>query len=470
MISKRNQAGMLGLDAAMALLVLSVLIGLASLWIFKLMDAQEFRIAADKQKAVAEALSKYLKDNYSVVLASATATVPVQITVTMLRNTNYLPAGFVETNGFGQTLIGLARKPNPNQLEAIVLTTGGQAVSELGVRTIAENLGGPGGFISSTTPNVIQGARGGWQVALSNYAMNPGPGHTASALFLMDGTLANDYLYRNAIPDHPELNTMNTALNMGGNNINNAGAITATGNVSTSSDVIARAVTASATITAATANITGETYTGGWFRTRGDTGWYSEKWGGGIYQADPDWVRIYNNKGLYTGGTVAAGQVTSAGSISANGRLSTSEFLAIGGLAIPGAPCSDNKLIAKSLTGVTLSCDGSKWISASSGPGQLAYVGTYWGNVTRTNPGTSPIYVNAYGGNGTGGTCTNRYQMTASVLYGTWVIVANSEHTYDVGVKTTSVGFMVPGGSAYTVTSNPYTCGAGVINLTEFTP
>ncbi|MEZ1842002.1 shufflon system plasmid conjugative transfer pilus tip adhesin PilV, partial [Pseudomonas putida] len=268
MINKRKQAGMLGLDAIMALLVLSVLISLGSVWIIKQMDSQDFRIAADKQRAVADAVSKYLKDNFSTVLASATATNPVQITVPMLRNTNFLPAGFTDTNGFGQTIVGLARKPNANQLEAIVLTTGGQAISELGIRTIAENLGGPGGFISSSNTNVIQGVRGGWQVALSNYAINPGAGHTASALFLMDGQLANDYLYRNAVPGRPELNSMNTDLSIGGHNINNAAAINAFGDVTTSADVNARNVTATNTVTAATANITGETYTGGWFRSR----------------------------------------------------------------------------------------------------------------------------------------------------------------------------------------------------------
>ena len=87
--------------------------------------------------------------------------------------------------------------------------------------------------------------------------------------------------------------------------------MTATGNITTTSNVTARTVTA-----------TGETYTGGWFRTRGDTGWYSEKWGGGIYQSDADYVRIYNNKGLATGGTLAGGRVVSSGTISATGRVS----------------------------------------------------------------------------------------------------------------------------------------------------
>lgn len=374
MINKRNQAGMLAVDAVMTLLVLSILLSLASVWVIRQMDAQDFRIAADKQKAVAEAVSKYLKDNFSTVLANATATNPVQITVPMLRNTNFLPPGFTDTNGFGQTIIGLARKPNPNQLEAIVLTTGGQAISELGIRTIAENLGGPGGFVSSSNANIIQGVRGGWQVALSNFAINPGAGHTASALFLMDGQLANDYLYRNAVPSHPELNTMNTDLSIGGHNINNVAAINASGNVTTSADVNARNVTATNTLNATTANIAGETYTGGWFRSRGDTGWYSEKWGGGIYQSDPDWVRIYNNKGLATGGGIVGGQIHSSGTLSASGRLSTGEYLSIAGQAVEGAACNDNSLIAKNASGQTLSCQSGVWRSAtSSAPKCTAY-------------------------------------------------------------------------------------------------
>lgn len=325
MISKRHQYGFLSLDMAIGLVVLSIVITLATMWQIKQLDAQEYRIAADQQRTIAEAQSKYLKDNFSAVLANATATVPVQITVPMLINTHHLPAGFSSTNVFGQTIIGLARKPNPNQLEVIVVTTGGQTIPEMGIRAIAENLGGPGGFISSNNPDIVQGVRGGWQVSLSNYAIAPGPGHTASALFLMDGTLANDYLYRNAVPNHPELNTMNTDLGMGGHDINNAGTITASGNVATSGDLSGNNVTASATVSGSTANITGETYTGGWFRSRGDTGWYSEKWGGGIYQSDPDWLRIYNNKSLTTGGALVGGQVVSLGNMTSSGRLSTNE-------------------------------------------------------------------------------------------------------------------------------------------------
>ncbi|AAY93924.1 shufflon system plasmid conjugative transfer pilus tip adhesin PilV [Pseudomonas protegens] len=365
--SKRKQAGMLTIDAVMALMVLAVLTTLATGLIIRQLDSQDYEIAANKQKTIAEALSKYVKDNYSTVLANATATAPVQITVPMLINTKYLPAGFADSNSFGQIIVGLARKPNPNQLEVIALSTGGQAIPELGIRSIAEHLGGPGGFISTTSPNVIQGVRGGWQLALSNYAINPGPGHTASALFLMDGDLANDYLYRNAVPNRPELNRMNTHIDMGENDINNTG-----------------------TLNASTANVTGETYTGGWFRTRGDTGWYSEKWGGGIYQSDADYVRIFNDKGLATGGEVAAGKVTSSSTITASGRLATKEYLSIGGLASEGTACNDNKLIAKNSAGLTLSCQGGMWQKAvvTSNLKGTFVVGTFNNGCRQPNPFT----------------------------------------------------------------------------------
>lgn len=200
----------------------------------------------------------------------------------------------------------------------------------------------------------------------------------------MDGTLANDYLYRNAVPNHPELNVMNTDLGMDGNDINNAGAITASDNVATSGDLSGNNVTASATVSGSTANIAGETYTGGWFRSRGNTGWYSEKWGGGIYQSDPDWLRIYNNKSLTTGGALVGGQVVSLGNMTSSGRLSTNEYLSIGGVATEGAGCGDSKLIAKNASGAALSCENGIWKTTG---GKDRWGGSFW---TATHSGGCP--------------------------------------------------------------------------------
>lgn len=44
-----------------------------------------------------------------------------------------------------------------------------------------------------------------------------------------------------------------------------------------------------------------------WLRTYGDTGWYSQTYGGGWYMRDTGWIRAYNNKGVYTGGNIESG-------------------------------------------------------------------------------------------------------------------------------------------------------------------
>ena len=57
-----------------------------------------------------------------------------------------------------------------------------------------------------------------------------------------------------------------------------------------------------------TADINTDTiYASNWFRSRGNTGWYSEDYGGGWYMADSDWIRAYNGKGITTTGNMSIG-------------------------------------------------------------------------------------------------------------------------------------------------------------------
>ena len=55
----------------------------------------------------------------------------------------------------------------------------------------------------------------------------------------------------------------------------------------------------------------GAVYSNNWFRSSGNTGWYSETYGGGIYMVDSTWVQTYNGKRFYSsggfGGTVLYG-------------------------------------------------------------------------------------------------------------------------------------------------------------------
>lgn len=47
-------------------------------------------------------------------------------------------------------------------------------------------------------------------------------------------------------------------------------------------------------------------YASDWFRSEGNTGWYSQRWGGGWYMLDTSWIRVYGNKSIYTEGMVEA--------------------------------------------------------------------------------------------------------------------------------------------------------------------
>lgn len=74
-----------------------------------------------------------------------------------------------------------------------------------------------------------------------------------------------------------------------------------------SGDITAPGKVKGKTITA-TADINTDTiYASNWFRSRGNTGWYSEDYGGGWYMADSDWIRAYNGKGITTTGNMSIG-------------------------------------------------------------------------------------------------------------------------------------------------------------------
>lgn len=40
-------------------------------------------------------------------------------------------------------------------------------------------------------------------------------------------------------------------------------------------------------------------YAGNWFRSRGDSGWYNESYGGGIWMHDSNWIKTYGGKSFY---------------------------------------------------------------------------------------------------------------------------------------------------------------------------
>lgn len=248
--SRRAMAGMTLLEVILGLSILAlVTIGLNQLadrWA----DDTKDTVAASQVRTFGEAVKSYIKDNYAAVQGVATATTPAIIDVPTLIAAQKLPAGYQNSNAFGQATCALVLQPTANRLQAMVITEGGQTMGDPSLATVAATVGGSGGGVYSTDPVTIKGAVGGWQIGLGTYENLPNnlgkrcngsagnvrltPGHPMMALWFENGDVSSAFLARDAVPGRPELNAMNTPLMM--NSVQTMGAACTTGAIARASD------------------------------------------------------------------------------------------------------------------------------------------------------------------------------------------------------------------------------------------
>lgn len=287
-------------------------------------DEYRNTVAAGQARTVQNAVNKYISDNATTISASATATNPVTLTVPTLVSAGYLPPGYSSTNNFSATYQTKIFQPAIGKFHVMTFLTGGVDLKLSQARKIATSIGATGGYIEK---GVAKGALGAWSENLSAFGgFNPGDGHIVIAGFYQNGAISNDYLYRKAVPGHPELNTMSTALNMGGNDVNNAATLQA------------QNATVANTLTAATANATNA-----------------------------------NVSGTLNSGTVSAsGKVTSADIIQGKYFYPSQEV-------VVGQRCPLNGMIGRDNTGQSVSCVKGLWAKSSGVP-----VGTIaiWGSAS----------------------------------------------------------------------------------------
>ncbi|WP_248885903.1 shufflon system plasmid conjugative transfer pilus tip adhesin PilV [Acidithiobacillus acidisediminis] len=186
-------------------------------------------VAALQMARIQKAAEGYITTYSANIEGQATATSPVTITIPMLVNTGYLPNGFQANNPYNQTWEVQVLQPSAGQLQALVLSTGGQAVNTQSLGLAAQIAGSPGGVVGGGTGNTAVpgcaageacGVYAGWKVPTAYTAAQPG--HLAALIEYSNGQVQNDYLYRVAVPGQPQLNQMQTNLDMGNNNVNNA--------------------------------------------------------------------------------------------------------------------------------------------------------------------------------------------------------------------------------------------------------
>ena len=368
---------------------------------------------AQEQQQWATAVSNYVSQNMTTLESTATAGTPVTLSVATVQAANVgLPTNFSGTNPFNQTWTAQVLQPTSGTLQVLSFGSGGNVITDQELGQIARAAAGSGGFIPANNsgaysggPANAYGTYGAWKIPTSGYSVGPG-GRPASLLMFSNGTLSSNYLYRNAIPGQPQLNEMNTALGLNGNNINDVGqlnantVVTAAGNGvqvgssyyygDTANSAIRQNgglyiqnqagnaaapinevgnINSNGTVTAAGAQINGTSNLAGGVNISGDTTMangteiynpgtqYIETGGGNLY------LKPWNGSGqTIVGGGGGSGQLVTTG------RIYPGEYLQMNALASPGGGCSPNGLQGADSSGAWDSCVGGVWVAAGAPP------------------------------------------------------------------------------------------------------
>ncbi|EJC4340466.1 shufflon system plasmid conjugative transfer pilus tip adhesin PilV [Escherichia coli] len=296
-------------------------------------------------------------DEYNIALRNyiadkGTSLSSGKITTTELIQKGYLNKGF-SLSPFGQSYITGIRKNNlTGRLEILTCTSGGQNIKEEGLRRIASQIKGLGGFMIQN--NAVTGVFGSWSDQATNYQITCNKGHIAMLMAGKD-LEESDRLYRYSVPGRPDLNRMHTNIDMNNNNITNI------------NDANGK-----------TAKFSGDITSNRWLHPNG----------GGFTMTDSQWIRAVNDKGITTDGEIKGGKV-SGGTIRSDGRLSTGEYLQLEKTATAGTSCSPDGLVGRDSKGAILSCQSGVWKNAGKGDIEIVKVTASklrWPGATATCP------------------------------------------------------------------------------------
>lgn len=229
------------MNAIMGVLLAAV-IGLVGLSHFETLagkqhDREVIAVTAGEFATLLEGTAKYLSDHQADLSANIGVGGSGYIALSDLEADSDIQQGFSQSNPYGQTWVIYVMQPSSGELNGYVLSEGGETLDLphlSSVTALASSASGfvpPDGIISNVTSASAYGSEGGWVLNLSGKP-NPGSGHffgqtNASS----SSSVQSDSLYRDAVANHPELNAMNTTLNMDGNSItngDNVGAATGT--------------------------------------------------------------------------------------------------------------------------------------------------------------------------------------------------------------------------------------------------
>lgn len=223
---------------AFTILMLSVIGGLVHWGSEK--NAQQR--AARQILEIHNAAEHYARRYSASLLPGLTPTTGTEISVDDLVRDGFLAAAHSGRNVWGQTYKIYFRRLDTTVPESdgagtttehgilvIVITQGGinqsRQFQNQTVPGAVSYTGGQGAYVASGDIPAQPAATligSGWSMSLANIGIpNPGGGHLGVISTYSASALSQDFLYRVAVPGHPELNAMQTTLDMSDHAINN---------------------------------------------------------------------------------------------------------------------------------------------------------------------------------------------------------------------------------------------------------
>jgi type II secretory pathway pseudopilin PulG len=237
---KNRQKGITLLETALSLGILVVV--MASLTEMMVESAATVRnkAVAEQMIEVRDAAQNYLEDNWGTIDTALPAVGNQQeVNITgpspSLIADGYLSSTVNNFNAYGHRYRYFIKKTAASELTGMIVSekqsAGEQDIALDDQVEISTFIGGEGGFITDNDlicgdPAVcFAGTFGGWRIqTASNWdsgGWTANDGLLASKISLNTQTFGEDFLYRVAVPGHPELNIMMTDLDMNNNDINN---------------------------------------------------------------------------------------------------------------------------------------------------------------------------------------------------------------------------------------------------------
>lgn len=219
-----------------AVVTLIIMLPVLLHWMDAGLISQQQRVISTHLITVTRAARQYVNKHQDTLLSRSSVASGPTVSINDLITDGFLNEGFSPRNAWLQDYQIHVRQPHTGTLQAIILTTGGRVnespkFQNMVVPGAAALVGGAGGYISSglvegQTANLLIGAGHGWTLDLSSVGIaSPGAGHLGAVSSYDSSALGQDFLYRIHVPGQPELNAMQTALDMTEHTVNNVSSL-----------------------------------------------------------------------------------------------------------------------------------------------------------------------------------------------------------------------------------------------------